>query len=215
MVAWRRPGIFARMTIARLSLPLLLGACTANAASPTSGSPGATLPCEPSLAGAVECSEVLRIAARPSDDDEYDRLELVLHAVQYEAEPKLEQQAFPPEQSEESSHRNPPLSSSAAAGIQRQALATRSSVQASTPALQKEVPHAIEPLVEPVTPCRGGGGGGSVGGEAEGVGRLEASDADAATDEDADVEGTLNTEASPRGGGSCAGGAISPQAATA
>ncbi len=41
------------------------------------------------------------------------------------------------------------------------------------------------------------------------------SDADAATDEDADVEGTLNTEASPRGGGSCAGGAISPQAATA
>lgn len=85
MVVWRRPGMFAGMTIARLPLSLLLGACTANAASPAPGSPGAMLPCEPSLGGAAECTEVLRIAARPvGDDEEDDRLELVLHAWEHD-----------------------------------------------------------------------------------------------------------------------------------
>jgi hypothetical protein len=76
----------SRVSVARLFLSLVLGGCTANAASPASGSPGATLPCEPSIGGAAECHEVLRISARPSDvqDDEDDRLELVLHAWEHD-----------------------------------------------------------------------------------------------------------------------------------
>lgn len=78
-------GRVFRVIVARLSLSLLLGACTANAASPAPGSPGATLPCEPSKGGAVECHEVLRIAERPSDvGDDDDRLELVLHAWEHD-----------------------------------------------------------------------------------------------------------------------------------
>jgi hypothetical protein len=78
-------GMVFCVTAVRLSLSLLLGACTANAASPAPGSPGATLPCEPSKGGAVECLEVLRIAARPSDvGDDDERLELVLHAWEHD-----------------------------------------------------------------------------------------------------------------------------------